>query len=195
MKERVRFLWAKLSVACRQPGLLEELEIERNKHLDRNFGLRGIKMLVESDEEIDIVDTKHKIVTLREALGKKTLPWYLLSDESTFSKTQKIFVQIMTWSTIIVTPLTFLFPSLKAMTNNYEWFVDTVWCFEIFISFFKGHLELAPTFEASVRRYMRDGPLTIGAFWFDFISTIPPMIMKEESMIANAFKFLRLYHF
>jgi hypothetical protein len=101
----------------------------------------------------------------------------------------------MTWSTILVTPLTFLFPKLKESTINYEWFVDCVWCFEILLSFFKGHLTYAPNLEASVRRYMRQGPFTIGAFWFDFFSTIPPMLFKEQQLIINTLKFLRLYHF
>lgn len=52
----------------------------------------------------------------------------------------------MTWSTVIITPLTFLFKDLKKQTNNYEWFVDSVWLLEIFLSFLKGHLVHAKTF-------------------------------------------------
>ena len=63
VKERCRFLWAKLRVACRQKDLLRDLEIQRDLHLDRNFGLRSAKLQVESDEEIDIDDSK-KLETL-----------------------------------------------------------------------------------------------------------------------------------
>lgn len=100
----------------------------------------------------------------------------------------------MTWSTVIITPLTFLFKDLKKQTNNYEWFVDSVWLLEIFLSFLKGHIVHAKTFNQSAKRYMFNGPLNIGAFWFDAASTIPPMIFKEESLKINALKFLRLYH-
>lgn len=51
----------------------------------------------------------------------------------------------MTWSTVIITPLTFLFKDVKNITNNYEWFVDSVWLFEIILSFCKGHLVHAKT--------------------------------------------------
>lgn len=151
-------------------------------------------MTVDSEGEIDIVDTKRKITTLNEESRKKRLPWYLLSDDSFFAKSQKLFVQIMTWSTIIVTPLTFLFPVLKNSTLNYEWFVDSVWCLEILLSFFKGDIHHVDTIQKSVRKYLTDGPLNVGAFWFDFISTIPPMLFKEEFMAINSLKFLRLYH-
>jgi len=177
-KDRVRFYWDKLRVAVRQNGLLNELEIERDAKLDRNFGLRSKKLLVESDEEIEIDDSK-KIVTLADEAKQKRLPWYLLSDASQFSKFQKLFVQMMTWSTVIITPLTFLFPDLKKSTINYEWFVDSVWLVEIFLSFFKGHLVYAKTFEMAAKRYLFFGPLKVGAFWFDAFSTIPPMIFKE----------------
>jgi hypothetical protein len=90
-KERVRFFWDKLRVAVRQDGLLKELEIERDAKLDKNFGLRNKKLLVESDEEIEIDDSK-KIVTLADEAKLKRLPWYLMSDNSTFAKFQKLFV-------------------------------------------------------------------------------------------------------
>ena len=80
-------------MAVRQNGLLNELEIERDAKLDKNFGLRNKKLLVESDEEIEIDDSK-KIVTLEDEAKQKRLPWYLLSDASQFSKFQKLFVQI-----------------------------------------------------------------------------------------------------
>ena len=177
-KERVRFFWDKLRVAVRQDGLLKELEIERDAKLDKNFGLRNKKLLVESDEEIEIDDSK-KIVTLADEAKLKRLPWYLMSDNSTFAKFQKLFVQMMTWSTLIITPLTFLFPDLKKSTINYEWFVDSVWLMEILLSFFKGHLVYAKNFEMATKRYLFFGPLKVGAFWFDAASTIPPMIFKE----------------
>jgi hypothetical protein len=87
LQKRVNYLWAKLRVACYQPGLLNELEVQREKYLDSNYGMRKVKMVVESDEEIDIAQSKHKITTLYEEQQVKRLPWYLLSDESTFSKT------------------------------------------------------------------------------------------------------------
>jgi hypothetical protein len=100
----------------------------------------------------------------------------------------------MTWSTIILTPLTFLFPELKETTIKYEWFVDSVWLFEIFLSFFKGHIVLANTFSQTAKRYMTDKTTYIGPFWFDLASTVPPMLFREKNNKINALKFLRLYH-
>lgn len=111
VKERTHYLWAKLRVACRQPGLLEDLENERDLYLDRKFGLRDFNTLVPSDEEAELDESK-KISMLHDRQQNK-LPWYLLSDDTKFAKGQKIFVQIMTWSTVLITPLTFLFPDLK----------------------------------------------------------------------------------
>jgi hypothetical protein len=85
----------------------------------------------------------------------------------------------MTWSTIIITPLTFLFKDVKKLTLNYEWFVDSIWLVEIFLSFFKGHLVHAKDLNMAAKRYMFNGRFNIGAFWFDAASTIPPMIFKE----------------
>ena len=78
---KAKYMWKKLQVACRQPGLLAELEIERDANLDRNFGLRSTKLFVESDEENEIDESK-KVETLNDISKKKQLPWYLLSDES-----------------------------------------------------------------------------------------------------------------
>jgi hypothetical protein len=50
---------------------------------------------------------------------------------------------------------------------------------EIFLSFFKGHLVYAKTFEMAAKRYLFFGSLKVGAFWFDAFSTIPSMIFKE----------------
>lgn len=91
---------------------MEDLENERDLHLDRNFGLRDFNTIVASDEEAELDESK-KMATIADR-QKKTLPWYLLSDDTKFAKGQKIFVQVMTWSTLLVTPLTFLFPDLKA---------------------------------------------------------------------------------
>jgi len=78
---KAKYMWRKLKVACRQPGLLVQLEIERDANLDRNFGLRNTKLFVESDEENEIDESK-KVETLNDISKKKLLPWYLLSDES-----------------------------------------------------------------------------------------------------------------
>lgn len=176
MKERTRFLWSKLRVACREKNLLRELEADRDSHLDRNFGLRSAKLFVESDEEIDIEDESINQVQMMLSGKTKKLPWYLIDENTTFAKTQKMFVQIMTWSTVIITPMTFIFPEFKEVTIGYEWFVDTVWCFEILFSFFKGHIVFARNVNQAIKRYMTNGPLHIGPFFFDVASTIPPMI-------------------
>ena len=85
LSERVHFLWAKLRVACRQKDLLRDLEIDREKHLDRNFGMRNAKLFVDSDEEIEL-EEKNKVETILTASKKKTLPWYILSEDTLFAK-------------------------------------------------------------------------------------------------------------
>lgn len=101
----------------------------------------------------------------------------------------------MTWYTLVMTPITFLFKDIKYATIRYEWFVDSVWCFEIILSFLKGHVVHSRTVNQAAKRYMFNGPFNIGAFWFDAASTIPPMIYKEKNLKINVLKFLRLYHF
>ena len=50
-----------------------------------------------------------------------------------------MFIQVMTWSTMIITPLTLLYPEVKKKTLYYEFFVDGVWCLEILLSLIRGN--------------------------------------------------------
>lgn len=99
----------------------------------------------------------------------------------------------MTWSTLLITPLGFVFPDLRNKTRNYEWFVDAVWCLEIILSFLKANKE-KKTFLSISQHYLFDGQFYVGAFWFDFLSTVPPMIFLEKNLRINALHFLRIYH-
>ena len=100
----------------------------------------------------------------------------------------------MTWSTLLITPLGFVFPDLRNQTRNYEWFVDAAWCAEIILSFLKAN-KTKKTLGSTSWQYLFNGRFYVGAFWFDVASTLPPMLLKEENLVINALHFLRFYHF
>lgn len=100
----------------------------------------------------------------------------------------------MTWSTLLITPLEFVFPELRSELRDYEWFVDGVWCLEIILSFVKANKN-KKNFMSISWHYLFYGQFYVGAFWFDFASTVPPMIFLEKNLKVNALHFLRIYHF
>ena len=77
------------------------------------------------------------------------LPWYVISPKSKFSKIQNIQIQMMTWMTVIVTPLVIVFEmmdetlpegvpktKLKEQLTWLVWLNDFSWCLEIILNFF-----------------------------------------------------------
>ena len=116
------------------------------------------------------------------------LPWYLVNPESTFARIQNIQVQVMTWSTLFITPLILTFPDdLKEKLLFLEWIVDISWSIEICMNFIVADKQNR-TFKDVAKNYL------YGFFIFDVIATIPPMIFMEKNNKANVLKMLRLVH-
>lgn len=139
LKKRTKYLWAMLRMAVYSKGYLAELEDNRNQFLDANFGMRNMNLRVDSDEEEEI-DEKHNLALKRtqkekEKEGKQA--WYMISDTSVCWRLEQVFIQMLTWASLVITPLTFLFPDLKASLILVEKIIDGGWCFEILLSFFK----------------------------------------------------------
>ncbi len=109
------------------------------------------------------------------------LPWYIISHKRTFNKVQDIQIQIMTWTTVIITPLILVFnmmdeslpPEKQAnLSERLLWLVwlnDISWCIEIILKFFTS-TPTAHTFKEISLDYIK------GFFFFDILATLPPMI-------------------
>ena len=67
------------------------------------------------------------------------LPWYIINPKKTLFRVQNVQIQMMTWITVILTPLTMVF-SMMGSTLQEEmlwlvWVNDISWCIEIGLSF------------------------------------------------------------
>ena len=67
------------------------------------------------------------------------LPWYIINPKKTLFRVQNVQIQMMTWITVILTPLTMVF-SMMGSTLQQEmlwlvWVNDISWCIEICLSF------------------------------------------------------------
>ena len=97
-------------------------------------------------------------------------------------------IQVMTWSTLFLTPLILTFPEdLKEKLIVLEWIVDISWTVEIFMNFIVAD-KINRTFKDVAKAYF------FGFFIFDIIATIPPMILMERNDTANFLKMLRIVH-
>ena len=116
------------------------------------------------------------------------LPWYLIDPGSTCARIQNLQIQVMTWSTLILTPLILTFPDdLKEDLKILEWIVDISWSVEIIMNFIVADASNR-TFKAVAKSYL------LGFFIFDIIATVPPMIYLELNTTANFFHMLRVVH-
>jgi len=129
------------------------------------------------------------------------LPWYIISPISKFNKIQNTQIQIMTWITVIVTPLLIVFEMMDAKlpagvpeTNLKDellwlvWLNDISWCIEIILNFFTATHDKR-TFKEISKAYVK------GAFVFDLAATIPSMIFLQQNSTVNLLKFFRFVHF
>jgi len=129
------------------------------------------------------------------------LPWYIISPNSKFNKIQNTQIQIMTWTTVIVTPLLIVFemmdkqlPAGVQETNLNDqlmwlvWLNDFSWIIEIILNFFTATPDKR-TFSEISKAYIK------GAFFFDLAATIPPMILLQKNSTVNLLKFFRFVHF
>ena len=103
------------------------------------------------------------------------LPWYIMNPNSMLYRVQNIQIQMMTWITVVLTPLIIVFDMMDPEENMQSkmiwlvWVNDISWCIEIILSF----LVASPnnrTFKDISIAYLK------GYFIFDVLATIPPMM-------------------
>ncbi len=121
------------------------------------------------------------IQLVNEENHESELPWYIISHKRNFNKVQDIQIQIMTWTTVIITPLIVVFnmmdgslpPEKQAnLSSRLLWLVwlnDISWCIEIILKFFTS-TPTAHTFKEISLDYLK------GFFLFDILATLPPML-------------------
>ena len=129
------------------------------------------------------------------------LPWYLIDPDSTFSRVQNTQVQIMTWGTLVITPLVLALDKLETpyllaihglepIKDRFiwlEWLVDISWSVEILLNFFTVD-EKSRTLKARASAYLWS------YFVFDIVATLPPMVTGQQYDHINVLKMLRLVH-
>ena len=85
-------------------GGLDYLERYENENARQNLGIDSDASLVLSDSQELEEQLKYKVED-----DLANLDWYIISPESTFSKIQRLQVQIVTWFTLILTPFLLVF--------------------------------------------------------------------------------------
>ena len=119
------------------------------------------------------------------------LPSYLINPETTFSKVKDVWVQSMTWTNLIITPVAFVFHETAgetAIVAGLEWIVDIAWSIEILMSFITADFNNR-TFKSIACDYLKFW------FWIDALSTFPAMVFYQKQRYVNLLKFLRILHF
>ena len=151
------------------------------------FGLDpNISQRLDPEQELESM-----IVFENEDQALTDLPWYIMNPKKTLYRVQNTQIQMMTWITVILTPLTMVFSMMgSSLAQDMLWLVwvnDISWCFEIVLSF----LVASPnnrTFKDIAKAYMK------GFFILDVLATLPPMFYMQRHETVNLFKFLRFAH-
>lgn len=119
------------------------------------------------------------------------LPWYIMNPKKTLYRVQNTQIQLMTWITVILTPLMMVFAMMGShLKEDLLWLIwlnDISWCLNIVLSF----IVASPnnrTFKSIAKSYLT------GYFFFDAMATLPPMITMQRDPKINLLKFLRLVH-
>ena len=61
---------------------------------------------------------------------------YLINPDTKFNRVKDVFVQTMTWTNLIITPVAFVFyEAVGDHTDLLEWIVDIAWTVEILACF------------------------------------------------------------
>ena len=97
----------------------------------------------------------------------------MINPESKFSMFQNIQVQVITWATLILTPLVYVFwdeyPQIHTNLTWVEWIVDLSWTVEICLNFITADANNR-TFKTISYEYMKFW------FWVDALATFPAII-------------------
>ena len=157
-----------------------------NKQGIENFGL-------DTSMDYEVAESQELEELLRDCDGGtfEEMAWYLINPESSFSQFQNIQVQLVTWCTLILTPLLLVFkddyPEIGSGLLFVEWIVDISWTIEICLNFITADKN-STTFMAIAKNYLSFW------FWFDALATFPAMYFLQDNTGALMLKMLRLLH-
>ena len=103
-KERIDKLWRKLRFIVKTKGALSNVMTIKEASRRERFGLDTDRSecLPESQE------LESQLVYEETGLHGN-LPGYIINPELTFSKVKNVWVQTMTWTNLIITPVAFVF--------------------------------------------------------------------------------------
>ena len=167
-------------------GLMQRILHESQLRERQRFGLDpSISQTVDPDQELE------SMIVFEELDELTDLPWYILSPKKTFYKVQNIQIQMMTWITVVLTPLVIIFQMMgEDLQGKMLWLVwvnDISWSIEIFLSFFVASPNNR-TFTSISKAYLKS------YFIFDVLATVPPMVTLQQNRSVNLLKFLRFVH-
>ena len=168
-KERIDYLWGRLRAASKIKGGLNYVVNRDNKKDRENFGL-------DSDMDYELSESQELEEQLHEENEDEytNLAWFLINPESNFSMFQNIQVQLVTWATLILTPILLVFGNeehehIKNGLIYVEWIVDISWTMEICLNFITASHHHR-TFKSISFNYLRFW------FWVDSVATFPAII-------------------
>jgi len=143
--------------------------------------------MVDDDSEDRVMDSCDEDFEVYDPYAKRE--WYILDPKSTGQKIWKLFIILVSWSTMTVTPIGLVFPTAKEHLMLVEWFVDISCAIEIMLCFFRAN-DTCNTFQEIAKDYVHSG-----VFFYDFFATFPSLITMQRYNAVNSLKFLRLSHF
>ena len=164
-KEHIKALWKKVRFYVMTKGSFQHIMRVKEAKRRERFGLdtdRSAYLPEEQELESQLVYEDDSI--------QSTLPGYIINPESTFSKVKNVWVQSITWTNLIITPVGFVFSDqVGEQLEGIEWIVDVAWTVEILMSF------LTATYNDRTLKQISFSYLKFW-FWVDSISTFPAMI-------------------
>ena len=103
-KERINYLWDKLRESVKTRSITKFVETA-----DKNDGRINLGLDSSVDYELSEAQQLEEELVYEDDGGFNDLAWYLVNPESNISKFQNVQVQMMTWCTLLLTPLLILF--------------------------------------------------------------------------------------
>ena len=181
-KARIKHLWSLVRKSVRARSIMKFVIKEEKKGGMDNLGLDS-----SVDYELSESQQLEEELVYEDDGGFNDLAWYLVNPESNLSKFQNVQVQMMTWCTLILTPLLILFKESEPRPGSYEvhmdpstlksleiveWLVDISWSIEIILNFI--------TADSNNRKFKTIAKDYISCwFWIDALATFPALILLQ----------------
>ena len=119
------------------------------------------------------------------------LPWYIVNPNKTFFKMWQTTILLMTWISVVLTPLRIVFSLLGSEELEQllwlAWVTDISFSADIFVRFLVASPKLR-TFSGIAKAYLT------GYFLIDVVTTITPMVYLQKNQLINLLKLLRFAH-